>query len=43
MLSADSISRQLRDDSFCKLLKAAKQPVDIQHLLEEADSHGVVS
>jgi len=39
----ESISRQLRDDSFCKLLKAAKQPVDIQHLLEEADSHGVVS
>jgi len=39
----ESISRQLRDDSFCKLLKSAKQPLDIQHLLEEADSHGVVS
>ena len=39
----ESISRQLRDEAFCKLLKAAKQPVDIQHLLEEADSHGVVS
>jgi PTS system fructose-specific IIA component/PTS system nitrogen regulatory IIA component len=39
----ESISRQLRDDSFCKLLKAAKQPIEIQHLLEEADSHGVVS
>ena len=39
----ESISRQLRDDSFCKLLKAAKDPGDIRHLLEEADSHGVVS
>jgi PTS system fructose-specific IIA component/PTS system nitrogen regulatory IIA component len=39
----ENISRQLRDDSFCKLLKAAKGPMDIQHLLEEADSHGVAS
>ena len=39
----ENISRQLRDDTFCRLLKAAKEPVDIQHLLEEADSHGVVS
>ena len=39
----ESISRQLRDDSFCKLLKAAKEPLAIQHLLEEADAHGVVS
>ncbi|MBM4011554.1 MAG: PTS sugar transporter subunit IIA [Planctomycetota bacterium] len=39
----ENISRQLRDDGFCRMLKAAKEPVDIQHLLEEADSHGVVS
>ena len=39
----ENISRQLRDESFCKLLKAAKGPMDIQHLLEEADSHGIVS
>jgi mannitol/fructose-specific phosphotransferase system IIA component (Ntr-type) len=39
----ENISRQLRDESFCKLLKAAKGPTDIQHLLEEADSHGIVS
>jgi len=39
----ENISRQLRDDSFCRLLKAAKGPIDIQHLLEEADAHGVVS
>jgi PTS system fructose-specific IIA component/PTS system nitrogen regulatory IIA component len=39
----ENISRQLRDESFCKLLKAAKSPADIQHLLEEADGHGVVS
>lgn len=39
----ENISRQLRDDSFCRLLKDAKGPLDIQHLLEEADAHGVVS
>ncbi|MFM7207620.1 MAG: PTS sugar transporter subunit IIA [Planctomycetaceae bacterium] len=39
----ENISRQLRDDAFCRLLKSAKSPVDIQHLLEEADAHGVVS
>lgn len=39
----ENISRQLRDESFCRLLKAAKEPVDIQHLLAEADGHGVVS
>jgi PTS system nitrogen regulatory IIA component len=39
----ENISRQLRDDTFCRLLKAAKGPVDIQHLLEEADSQGVAS
>lgn len=39
----ENISRQLRDDTFCRMLKAAKGPVDIQHLLEEVDSHGVVS
>jgi mannitol/fructose-specific phosphotransferase system IIA component (Ntr-type) len=39
----ENISRQLRDDGFCKLLKAAKGPLEIQNLLEEADSHGVAS
>ena len=39
----ENISRQLRDDAFCRLLKAAKTPEDIHHLLEEADSHGIVS
>lgn len=39
----ESISRQLRDDTFCKLLKAARDPAAIQQLLEEADAHGVVS
>ena len=39
----ENISRQLRDDAFCRMLKAAKDPADIRHLLEEADSHGVVS
>ena len=39
----ENISRQLRDDHFCRLLKAAHGPADIQSLLEEADSHGVAS
>ncbi|NDC63690.1 MAG: PTS sugar transporter subunit IIA [Planctomycetia bacterium] len=39
----ENISRQLRDDSFCSQLKAARGPVDIQHLLEEADRHGVAT
>ena len=39
----ESISRQLRDDTFCRLLKAAKGPVEIQQLLEEADAQGVTS
>lgn len=39
----ENISRQLRDDAFCRELKAAKAPADIQHLLEAADTHGMVS
>jgi PTS system fructose-specific IIA component/PTS system nitrogen regulatory IIA component len=39
----ENISRQLRDETFCRHLKSAKGPMDIQHLLEEADSHGVAS
>ena len=35
----ENISRQLRDDMFCKVLKQAKTREDIQHLLEEADNH----
>ncbi len=33
----ENISRQLRDDTFCRFLKHAKQQKDIQQLLEEAD------
>ncbi|MEO1991868.1 MAG: PTS sugar transporter subunit IIA [Pirellulales bacterium] len=39
----ENISRQLRDETFCKYLKASKSPEDIQQLLEEADSHGIAS
>ena len=39
----ENISRQLRDESFCKLLISAKGPAEIQHLLEEADVRGIVS
>jgi nitrogen PTS system EIIA component len=35
----ENISRQLRDDMFCKFLKQAKTREDIQQLLEEADNH----
>ena len=35
----ENISRQLRDDMFCRYLKQAKTREDIQHLLEEADNH----
>ncbi len=33
----ESISRQLRDDTFCRFLKQSKTPGDIVLLLEEAD------
>lgn len=39
----ENISRQLRDDGFCKRLKAAKVSQDIQNLLEETDKNGFVS
>jgi mannitol/fructose-specific phosphotransferase system IIA component (Ntr-type) len=34
----ENISRQLRDDTFCRFLKQSKTPEDILQLLEEADS-----
>ena len=35
----ENISRQLRDDTFCRFLKQSKQPGDVWQLLEEADSN----
>jgi fructose-specific phosphotransferase system IIA component len=35
----ENISRQLRDDMFCRFLKQAKTREDIQQVLEEADNH----
>ena len=35
----ENISRQLRDDTFCRFLKQARTAHDIQQLLEEADSN----
>jgi len=32
------ISRQLRDDTFCRFLRQAKTPEDIQQVLDEADN-----
>ena len=39
----ENISRQLRDDTFCRFLKQAKTVDDIQQLLEEADNNQFVS
>ena len=35
----ENISRQLRDDTFCRFLKQAKGVEDIQLLLDEADNN----
>jgi nitrogen PTS system EIIA component len=35
----ENISRQLRDDTFCRFLKQAKTSEDIQLLLNEADNN----
>ena len=34
----ENISRQLRDDTFCRFLKQAKSAEDIHQLLDEADN-----
>ncbi len=39
----ENISRQLRDDTFCRFLKQSKTAADIQQLLEEADNNQFVS
>jgi PTS system fructose-specific IIA component/PTS system nitrogen regulatory IIA component len=39
----ENISRQLRDDTFCRFLKLAKTADDVQQLLEEADNNQFVS
>jgi PTS system fructose-specific IIA component/PTS system nitrogen regulatory IIA component len=35
----ENISRQLRDDTFCRFLKQSKSRGEIQQLLEEADNN----
>lgn len=35
----ENISRQLRDDTFCRFLKQSKNVEDIRQLLEEADNN----
>jgi mannitol/fructose-specific phosphotransferase system IIA component (Ntr-type) len=35
----ENISRQLRNDTFCRFLKQAKSPEDIKQLLDEADNN----
>jgi fructose-specific phosphotransferase system IIA component len=35
----ENISRQLRDDTFCRFLKQSKKPEDVSQLLDEADNN----
>ena len=39
----ENISRQLRDETFCRFLKQSKTPDDVWQLLEEADNNQFVS
>ena len=39
----ENISRQLRDETFCRFLKQSKTPADINQLLQEADDNQFVS
>ncbi len=39
----ENISRQLRDDTFCRFLKQVKSADDVKQLLEEADNNQFVS
>ena len=39
----ENISRQLRDDTFCRFLKQSKAAGDISQLLEEADNNQFAS
>ncbi|TWU29506.1 PTS sugar transporter subunit IIA [Bythopirellula polymerisocia] len=38
----ENISRQLRDETFCRFLKQSKEPGDVWQLLEEADNNQFV-
>ncbi|MBI2827142.1 MAG: PTS sugar transporter subunit IIA [Planctomycetia bacterium] len=39
----ENVSRQLRDEAFCKFLKQAKNAEEIRQLLDEADNNQFVS
>ncbi len=39
----ENISRQLRDDTFCRFLKQSRTIADIEQLLDEADNNQFVS
>ena len=39
----ENISRQLRDETFCRFLKQSKTPEDINQLLQEADDNQFAS
>lgn len=39
----ENISRQLRDETFCRFLKQSRSPSDIKQLLQESDDNQFVS
>jgi PTS system fructose-specific IIA component/PTS system nitrogen regulatory IIA component len=39
----ENISRQLRDETFCRFLKQSRTPEDVNQLLQEADDNQFVS
>ena len=39
----ENISRQLRDETFCRFLKQSRSPSDIEQLLQESDDNQFVS
>ncbi len=39
----ENVSRQLRDETFCRFLKQARNPEEILQLLDEADNNQFVS
>jgi fructose-specific phosphotransferase system IIA component len=39
----ENVTRQLRNDTFCRFLKQSKTPADVQQVLDEADNNQIAS
>ena len=39
----ENVTRQLRNDTFCRFLKQSKTPDDVQQVLDEADNNQIAS